>query len=319
VDVLSDMLSTVRLESSVFAQTRLPSPWGIRADARDHFAFHIISRGRARLEVDGLDPVDIEAGDVVVLGPGQGHSLRDRPESATRPLEEMLADGSFGGSAATGSRVEHSASGSTTGLICGCFRFADLRGNRLLDALPAIIHIRETDDVGPWLAQTIRLLMHESTGGRPGTTTVVDRLCDALFIYIIRSHLAALSTSEPNWLRALVDPEIGAALRLLHAEPGSTWSIATLAARVGMSRSAFAARFTRFVGETPRQYLIGLRMQAAARMLRAREADLDRVAEAVGYESVAAFSKAFKRAIGVPPGAYRRTGGPGSGFPYPTG
>ena len=305
MDVLSDMLSAVRLESSVFAWTRLSAPWGIRAGARDHFAFHIVTRGRAHLEVDGMTSREVEAGDVVVLGPGHGHVLRDRPGSPARGLEEMLADGSFSAEATPDGTSDRAA----TQVICGCFRFADNRGNRLLDALPGMIHIRETaEGVGALLAQTVRLLAHESFADRPGTATVVNRLCDALFIYILRSHLAAGSATGSNWLRALVDPDVGPAIRLIHSDVSADWTVARLAAGVGMSRSAFAARFTRVVGEAPRHYLTSLRLQRAAEMLRNGGTDIDRVAERVGYESVAAFSKAFKRAMGVAPGAYRRAG-----------
>ena len=128
--------------------------------------------------------------------------------------------------------------------------------------------------------------------------TVVNRLCDAMFVYILRSHLAALPAHEPTWLRALVDPQIGSALRFMHEDPSADWTVAKLAAGVGMSRSAFAARFTQFVGESPMQYLTRWRLQKAAALLRSGDVDIADVAARVGYESPAAFSKAFKRTIG---------------------
>ncbi len=305
MDVLSDMLSAVRLRSTVFAQTRLPAPWGIRAEGGDFFAFHVIVSGRGHLEVDGLAPVEVEAGEVVVVRPRQVHSLRDRPDTPTVDLNRLLAAGVFGPAAS--SSVTSDPGPNATHLICGCFQFEDMRHNLLLSALPTMIHTREfASEVGPWLAQTIKLLEYESLSDRPGMATVVDRLCDAMFVYVLRSHLASVGNDESNWLRALVEPQIGVALQLLHDEPGRAWTVGTLAKRVAMSRSAFAARFKQVTGEPPMQYLARWRLQKAASMLRTGEFDIADVATRTGYESSAAFSKAFKRTMGLAPGAYRR-------------
>jgi AraC-like DNA-binding protein len=304
VDVLSNMLDTVRLETTVFAQTSLRPPWGIRAQSREQFTFHVLPRGAGRLEIDGLDPVDVGPGDVVMLAPGRSHALRDRPGSPVRDLRDLLAEGAF-----DPRRDENApaSDGPDAYLICGCFRFADVRGDRLISALPTLIHVRSGESAaGPWLAQTIQLLADEATAERPGATTVVNRLCDALFVYLLRSHLAALPADETTWLRALVDPQISTALRLIHTEPGAPWTVAKLAAGVGMSRSAFAARFTDIVGEAPMAYVTRWRLRTAAIALRTTRRDVAQVAASAGYESAAAFSKAFRRLIGQSPGAYRR-------------
>jgi AraC-like DNA-binding protein len=303
MDVLSDVLDTVRLETTVFAQTWLRPPWGIRAGAREQFAFHVLPRGGGVLEVEGLDPIEVGAGDVVMLAPGRSHALRDAPGSPARELSDLLAEGAFDPRHA----IDGSDDGDSAYLICGCFRFADVRGDRLVSALPTLIHVRGGDTAaGPWLAQTIRLLADEATADRPGGTTVVNRLCDALFVYALRSHLATLGEDETTWLRALVDPQIGAALRMIHAEPAAPWTVAKLAAGAGMSRSAFAARFTELVGEAPMAYVTRWRLRTAAIALRATRRDVAEVAASAGYESTAAFSKAFRRLIGEPPGTYRR-------------
>jgi AraC-like DNA-binding protein len=305
VDVLSDMLSLVRLQSTVFAQAQLKAPWGIRAEGRDHFAFHIISRGQAQLHVEGLSPVTVQAGDVVVLAPGRAHSLRDRPGTPVRDLREMLTAGEFTRPARPGG-VEPPAT--ETHLICGCFRFEDKPGSWLLSALPVMIHTREMASVvSPWLAQTIDLLAYEASEDRPGTSIVVNRLCDALFVYILRTHLAGLPASASHGLKALVDPQIGAALLLIHGDPAAAWTVGALATGVGMSRSTFAARFTTLVGETPMRYLSTWRLHRAAAQLRSASVSVAEVAAGAGYDSIAAFSKAFKRCIGTPPGTYRRT------------
>jgi AraC-like DNA-binding protein len=307
MDVLSDVLGTLRLQSTVFASAELAPPWGIQAGPREHFAFHIVPRGHCWLEVDdGRAPVQVNAGDVVVLARGHGHTLRDSLASPARPIEELLAAGAFGPASYGGATLR--ARGGTTQIVCGCFRFDDLRGDLLLSALPTVIHTHEmASDVGPWLAHTVRLLAYESSGERPGAETVVSRLCDALFVYVIRAVLAGLQDDDASWLRALVAPQVGKALRLIHESPGEPWSVARLAARVGMSRSAFAERFARVVGESPMQYVMRWRLRKAATLLRAGDTGIAEVAARVGYESEAAFGKAFKRAMGVAPGAYRRS------------
>lgn len=235
--------------------------------------------------------------------PGRRHSVRDRLETPARDLFEMLAAGDFNRPVAG---LSADPAGSAL-LICGCFQMDGPPADSLLAALPPVIHIGEmSGEVGPWLGQTIRLLTYESFADRPGTATVVNRLCDALFVYLLRGHLAALPEDRASWLRALVDPQVGAALRLMHDAPAEPWTVSSLAVAVGMSRSAFAARFVHVVGEAPMAYLTRWRLEKAAALLQPGTAAVNRVAAAVGYHSTAAFSKAFKRIVGVAPGAYRR-------------
>jgi AraC-like DNA-binding protein len=304
VDVLSDLLATVRLESTVFAQARLFPPWGIRAEPRPDFAFHILARGAAHLEIDEQRPVEVSAGDVVILAPDRGHTLRDRPGSPSLDLQDMLASGAFTAPAASGTRTRRAGAE----LICGCFHFRDELGTRLFAALPPMIHSRRTA-TDPWLTQTVALLTHEVTRARPGTATVVNRLCDALFVYVLRGHLTDQVAVEPGVLNGLADSRIAGALTQIHERPAAAWTVAKLAADAGMSRSAFAARFAQVVGQPPMAYLYQWRLHKAAARLRDPDAraDVARVAAEAGYDSVAAFSKAFKRTVGVAPGAYRRT------------
>lgn len=306
MDVLSDVLDTMRLTSTAFGQARLAGAWGVRAPAADHYAFHVVVRGRCWFEVDGARPVEIEAGDVVVLAPGRGHVLRDSRKTPPRPLIEWITSGAFG----PHTRSTVTDASAETHIVCGCFRFDTPINSVLLTALPVLIHTRDmANEAGLWLAQTIKLLAYESHIEQPGAATVTQRLCDALFVYILRNHLATLPPERASWLRALVDPQIGAALHLIHEAPGEAWTVAKLATRVGMSRSAFALRFAANVGESPMQYLIRWRVQKAAMMLRARgDTAMTEIATRVGYSSEAAFNKAFKRLIGQAPGAYRDAG-----------
>jgi AraC-like DNA-binding protein len=238
-----------------------------------------------------------------MLAPGHGHTLRDAPDTKPRDLMEMVTSGAFGTLETDARPIQRG----TIDLICGCFNLHGIGASLPLTALPAVVHVGDlSGDARPWLSQTIQLLAVESRTPGPGSATVVNRLCDALFVYVLRSHLATLPAGGPNWLRALVEPQIGPAIEAIHANPAAAWTVAGLADHSGMSRSAFAARFTQAVGEGPMQYLTRWRLQKAAAMLQRGEIGIAQVASNSGYGSEAAFSKAFKRALGMTPGAYRR-------------
>jgi transcriptional regulator GlxA family with amidase domain len=174
-------------------------------------------------------------------------------------------------------------------------------------ALPPVVHVRGDDGTAiQWLEASLQFVACEMASGQPGAETVVRRLADILFVQAVRAHLAQSGEGAKGWLRALVDPQIGEALGLIHAKPEEPWTVELLASRVAMSRSAFAARFTQLAGEPPLSYLTRWRMDKATRLLRTSNASIGEVAARVGYDAEAAFSKAFKRRIGMAPGAYRR-------------
>jgi AraC-like DNA-binding protein len=292
MDVLSDVLGTVRLQGMVFGSLDLSPPWGLSAAPRDQFIFHIVARGQCWFEVEGGPATHVSTGDVLVLSPRRAHVLRDAPGSPAIPFEQIVAS------------LRPNPDPGAMQLVCGGFQVDD---SGLLDALPPVMHTHElATDAGPWLAQTVKLLAFESAHDHPGASTVVARVVDALFVYVIRSVLAKLPPQESSWLRGLVTPKIGDALRLIHQDPSKEWSVAMLAQKVGMSRSAFAEKFAEIVGQTPMQYLINWRVQKAASLLRSGDDGLAAIASRVGYQSGVAFAKAFKRAMGKSPGAYRR-------------
>src|SRR6185503_6054976 len=207
MDVLSDVLQTLRLESTVFVHGEVARPWGIRTDGHPEFAFHVIARGTCIMQVNDGPDIEVGASDVVVINRMNAHSLRDAKASALRPLFEFMESPGF--RTPTGDP-------NATQLVCGCFHFHTLPDDPLLVSMPPYIHARDlTQDVG-WLGETIKLLGAESSGDRPGGSTVVNRLCDALFVYVLRSFLRNVPQDETSWLRALVEPQIAPALRLIH-------------------------------------------------------------------------------------------------------
>jgi AraC-like DNA-binding protein len=303
MDVLTDVLETVRVSSVCYGRVELGAPWGVRVGKRDAAAFHVLLRGNCWLEVEGFgEPVPLSSGDLFSLPHGHAHVLRDSLDTEPRPLEELISE------LPAGQPLKVGGTGSPATLVCGAFNFEDRRNNPLLGVLPPLVLIRGEDGRAVrWLELTLQFMACEAASDRPGATTDVSRRADILFIQIVRGYLAGTPEERRGWLRALGEPQIGAALGLIHENPEQAWTVGNLASKVGMSRSTFAGRFAELVGEPPLHYITRWRMQKAASLLREGTSTLADVADRVGYESEAAFSKAFKRWVGVAPGAYRRS------------
>jgi AraC-like DNA-binding protein len=303
-DVLTDVLETVRVGAACYGRVEAAAPWGIGVDADEEDAkFHVVLSGECWLDVEGQEPIHLSGGDLVAVPHGHAHTLRDVPGSPIRPLTDLITtpSGKCQSSIITG------GDGASATLVTGSFHFEDRRNNPLLSVLPPVIVLPgEMSRNVHWLEPTLKFIACEAASGRPGAQTVVSRLADVLFIQIVRGYLATLPPGASGWLGALGDSQIGAALGLIHQSPELDWTVQSLAARVAMSRSAFASRFARLVGEPPLAYVTRWRMQKAAGLLRQSSSTLAEIAERVGYDSEAAFSKAFKRAVGSAPGAYRR-------------
>lgn len=312
MDVLTDVLKTVHLQSSIHFCPELSAPWGISIPAQpDRAVFYFLSRGSGYLHVNGIAaPVPLAGGDLVMLPQGDAHDLRDRLETPVVPISEVL-----GGVCASGPGVgvKHGGGGEKSAIVSGYFIFENRAANHLLSSLPQLIYIpSEEGCTVPWMDATLRFLATESASQVPGAQIVMDRLTDVLFIQIVRAHIARYEKlgkdcrEKAGVLRALVDPRMGKALEAIHENPEQSWTVASLASKAGMSRTAFAVRFSNVVGIGPLDYVRKWRMLKAGDMLRRGESNLDDVATRVGYESGAAFSKAFKREMGMPPGAYRK-------------
>lgn len=307
-DALAEILQTMHLQSAVFCRSEFRSPWGVQIGKEYGYKtkFHIVVSGQCWLQVQGLDaPVCLSDGDFVFLPPGTTHSLSDTLTSPVVSLEKILQP-----IPSNGFRTFHYGGAETqtpTIIVSGGMTFRESATNPLLAALPLLIHIKgEEGRLMPWLTTTLQSLECETASDLPGRQTVLTRLADILFVQAVRSYLAQLP-QQGGWLRALCEPGIGLALGLLHRYPEQNWTVATLAQRVSMSRSGFAARFTRLVGTPPLKYLTHWRMSKAAELLQSDRWSIKEVAVQVGYDSDVAFTQAFKRWSGLPPGAYRRS------------
>lgn len=303
IDVLSDILRSLHLKGGVYFQCDFRAPWGMKIKPTPVAEFHLVTRGQCWLRLGSrTQPVPLHVGDVVVFPHGDGHTLLDAPNAAAVPAEQIVG----GQNLDAYGPVVYGGKGLPAGMLCGFFEFDREPRHPLVAALPPLIHIRGTDaEDFARLQSVIALIAHETGTPRPGADAVVNRLAEVLFIQILRAHIARAG-ARSGILAAIADKKIGDALAHLHNAPEKPWSVASLGMKVAMSRSAFAARFARLVGQTPMEYLALRRMERARELLRIGGANTAAVAEQVGYRSEAVFSKAFKKIVGTGPGAFRR-------------
>jgi AraC-like DNA-binding protein len=314
-DVLSDVLRAVRLTGAVYFDFELSSPWVREApparelaplvmpEAQRVLEYHVIASGRCFGQVVGGTPIALAEGDVILFPRGDAHVISSEPG-----MREAFDAAAFPPrSAPLPVFYEMGGGGSDRARIICCFLGCDDRPyNPLVAALPPVIHLQAAARSSPahWLGSLMSTAAIESRSGRPGGENVLAQLSELMFVETIRQHLASLSPAETGWLAGLRDPMIGHALSALHADPATPWTVEELARVVAASRSVLAERFTAMVGQPPMQYLALWRMQLASRLLMDGR-HMGEVAESVGYESEAAFSRAFKKLVGQSPGTWR--------------
>ncbi len=302
-DAVTEVLRDLRLVQSFYCHSELSAPWGLSMPAEDHAIFHFVADGEAWLERPGAEPIRLGLGDFLLVAPGVAHAVSSGPGVPCRSVHELPYE-TVGGRAML---LRHGGGGGRTVLACGGVRFEDPAAHPLVGLMPQVLHIRGTEEGEAFLMRHMLAAMgSEALNPRPGGATVMLRLADILVIHAIRWWIDAGADDRSGWLGALRDPQIGRALVQIHRQPEHDWTVAGLAASVHMSRSVFSDRFTALVGASPLLYLTRWRMHLAARWLREDRTSLSDVASRLGYESEPSFSRAFKRHIGVPPGAVRR-------------
>ncbi|GAA3661482.1 AraC family transcriptional regulator [Nonomuraea antimicrobica] len=302
MDVLSDVLSAMRTGQPYAGRTRSQAPWGVLFPAGDTACCHVVLRGGCWLLPRKGAPVALAVGDVLFSPHGGSHALADHPDS---PLTDFHPE--RGDDAPIG-EVLIPGTGPATELLCAAYSFDHARPHPLLGDLPEMIHLPARVGHHPSLRAAVDLLGTELREPRAGTEAILPALVDMLLLYVLRAWLDEQpAQATTGWARALTDPAISTALRRVHRHPERPWTVESLAAEAGLSRAAFAKRFTAVVGRPPLGYLSWWRMTTAARLLRDTDAPLRTVAERCGYGSEFAFAKAFKREYGLAPGRYRQT------------
>lgn len=305
MDVLSDILDLLQLRGTLYFRTAFSAPWSVAVpDYRRAARFHIAAQGRCHVLI-GEESVVLEAGDLVVIPNGAAHILCDSPETTAAPLDDVLQRAGYTGEGVLvwGGEAWQDAE---TKLICGHFNFAEGADHPLLRALPAYLHITgETRARSIWLDEIIRLITRQIFAETPGMSASIIRLSEALFIEVLRAS-ADRDARLRGMIEAMSEPRIGLALSLMHRAPERHWTLDGLAREVGMSRSRFAERFQSLVGCAPMSYLLDLRLQTAMNLLTGTGEAVQQVAARVGYQSPAAFSRAFAQRFGASPRDIRK-------------
>lgn len=304
VDPLGEALYFLRMTGIFYTRSELYAPWGMTLPALpDTLMFHVVTEGECWLEVDGSEPTLLQPGAFALVPHGQGHRLASAPGETGTPLFELPR-------LQVSERYEilrHGGRGVATTMVCGAVRFDHPAARQLVALLPGVICTSPSS--GPpqeWLQSTLSFMAAEAGELRPGGETIITRLADILVVQAIRSWITADPGAQRGWLGALQDRQLGPVLAAIHRDPAREWTVASLAQEAAMSRSAFAARFTELVGESAMQYVTRWRMYVALQWLEDERMTLGKVALGLGYQSEAAFSRAFKRLFGEPPGVARR-------------
>lgn len=302
-DPLGEALHFLRMSGTFYCRSEFTAPWGLDLPAMPQcLMFHVLTVGECWLEAEGDEPRCLAPGDLVLVPHGEGHRLVSAPGEPAAGLFDLTR-------AYASDRYEvlrQGGGGEPTAMICGAVRFDHPAALQLVRLLPRVLEAQVRDPgQRDWLMSTLQLMENEARAMRPGGETVITRLADILVIQAIRAWIEQDPAAQSGWLGALQDRQLGRALSLIHREPARDWNLPALADAAAMSRSAFAARFAERVGMPPMQYVTRWRMHVALSWLQEREIAVAELAERLGYQSEAAFSRAFKRCIGIAPGSVR--------------
>jgi AraC-like DNA-binding protein len=299
----------------VFLHAEFTAPWCISSqiaredcgslleDAEHVVLYHYVVEGRLTAQIPNGEPVVIEAGEVVILPHNHGHLLGSHLDLPPVPGREIVRAPPEGGLWV----IRHGGGGEQTRIVCGFLGCDRLEGNPLIDSLPPLLRFdTRQGSTAAWMKSSLEFAAHEIATRRAGSETVLAKLSELLFVEALRHYVEGLPDEQTGWMAGLKDPHVSRALGLLHGRVAKEWTVDDLGREVGLSRSALADRFTRLIGEPPIRYLARWRIQRAAHELRTSDMPLARIAEQVGYESEAAFNRAFKRSLGVPPATWRK-------------
>ncbi|GAB6407484.1 cupin domain-containing protein [Pseudomonas sp. MHK4] len=314
LDALSDVLRVIRLSGGVFLEAQFTAPWCVNgslsaddclpylAAPRHIIASHFVAVGHMQLRIGDGATLHVREGELILLPRNDVHTFGSDLGIAPMPAREVIQPPDVGSI----SRIKYGGGGEATQLLCG-FLGSQTPFNPLLSSLPPLLKldVRATPS-GAWIESSFRFAVSEIAAGRVGSTAVIAKLSELLFVEAVSQYVTSLPAERSGWLAGLRDPQIGRALALLHSRPTEGWTAQALALEVGMSRSVFAQRFAALVGQPPMQYLTLWRLHVAAQQLREGRGNVAQIGFAVGYESEAAFSRAFKRQFGASPGTWRR-------------
>jgi AraC-like DNA-binding protein/mannose-6-phosphate isomerase-like protein (cupin superfamily) len=316
MDALSEVLKILHFNSAIFFKARFTAPWCLASPHADSVArrlharsqrllfYHYFADGACTVQLDGLPPLAVRAGDIVLFPHGDAHTMASSGATGPLPLldvQTLLRE--------RPDELQIGGGGAATRIICGYLSCDPILCRPVLDALPRVLTVRLRDEHTDWLERSFVYAVAEGAGSRPGGEGVLAKLSEVLVVETLRRYISNMSDGQTGWLAGLRDRAVGKCLALMHEKPAHPWTLDSLAREAGTSRSVLAERFTHYVGQSPIQYLGKWRMSVASNLLRRTASSLMQIALEVGYETDAAFSRAFKREFGVPPAAWRRAHG----------
>ena len=314
MDALSDMLRVVGLTGGIFLDAKFTAPWCIwgqvgpencspyMAPPARVVCFHFVVEGRCSIAVEGTAPTSVGAGEVVLVPRNELHKLGSDLRLDPTPADDIVRSPEGAGVP----RIVLGGGGEACTMVCG-FLGGDAQLEPLLKTLPTLLTLKVRDTPGgEWIAQSFRYGAQQLANGDPGAATIMSKMSELLFVEAVRRYLTTMPESHTGFLAGLRDPAVGKALALMHTQLARPWTSEDLADAVNLSRSAFADRFSALMGQPPMRYLTGWRMQVAGHKLREGKQTIAQIAFDIGYESEAAFTRAFKRELGVPPATWRR-------------
>jgi AraC-like DNA-binding protein len=308
MDLLSDILSHLKLEGTLYFRTSFTSPWSIKVPAFENVSrFHFAHRGRCLVRIKpDEDPVRLEQGDLVIITRGASHTLYCDPgtEHPALMLDDVVEQSGFSGHGT----LVYGVAGThhETQLICGHFAFDNDARHPLIDALPAHIHIRNYgQSAGSWMENTLRVIGSEAGKELLGSDLIALKMSEIIYAQAVRTFLTEAGNAQKN-LAGFSDPAIARALKAIHEFPGNQWTLEKLSQVAGLSRTSLSTKFSDFLSTTPLGYITQWRMQVARQRLIDTSASIVEIAESVGYQSEAAFGRVFKKHFGIAPASYRR-------------
>jgi AraC family transcriptional regulator, alkane utilization regulator len=313
-DILSDILRIIRFSGAITLRPELSAPWAIQSLPHADFAaalqvhtkhflpFHIMVKGNCWIQATDGPRTLLSEGDIIIFPHGDVHILGDRLDREPVLVSRLLPEPPW----TEPLLMQYGGGGEVSKLVCGFLQCEEMLMHPFLKTLPPLIHVRAfAEPTTPLLETGVRCIIQETDCFRAGSMCSLTRLVELMFIEILRNYMQNLSAQEVGGLAALKDPIVSQALTWIHADPAHPWTVSELATQIGMSRSALAARFTQVVGQSPIKYLTYWRLQLASRQLQDTDDSIGKIAIQVGYESEAAFNRAFKRYVGMPPGVWR--------------
>lgn len=313
MDTLSEILRSIRLKGGVFLDGRFTAPWSVTSgltpeemrvfmpEPEQVCGLHYVIEGRLFCEVDGEQPLEVNAGELLLLPRNDDHVLSNTPGQAPRDVRDLILPGPRGGL----NRIHFGGGGTETHIICG-YLGNEERRNPLISTLPRMLKVNVAEGASrDWVESSVRYGAEQLMLGLLASSGVMARLSELLFVEAVRAYAETRELKDADWLRGLQDPHVGRALACMHDRLGHPWTADELAREAGVSRSVLAERFGATVGAPPMRYLTQSRMQLAKELLLQRHRSIPQIAGDVGYEAEAAFNRAFKREVGIPPAAWR--------------